>query len=211
MADKAAKSRFYVVWKGRQPGVFRTWEACKAQVEGFPGAQFEAFDTLAQAEQAFAVPDVARRLSLAWRLAHLPPGVPPPLLDSYAVDAACSGNPGIMEYRCVDLATGEEVFRGGPYHDATNNLGEFLAIVRALMLCQRDCPTKPIYSDSDVAIRWVRQRACRTQINRTARNAVLFEQIEQAECWLCAHGFQNPLLKWRTDWWGEIPADFGRK
>ena len=29
--------------------------------------------------------------------------------------------------------------------------------------------------------------------------------------WLRTHPFRVPILKWDTQNWGEIPADFGRK
>ena len=49
------------------------------------------------------------------------------IANAWAVDAACSGNPGPMEYQCIDLQTGAQVFHYGPIH-GTNNIGEFLAI-----------------------------------------------------------------------------------
>lgn len=66
-------------------------------------------------------------------LLHLPPEVTP---DALAVDAACSGNPGKMEYRGVYLKTGQVVFHYGPVY-GTNNIGEFLAIVHALALLKK--------------------------------------------------------------------------
>lgn len=50
-----------------------------------------------------------------------------------AVDAACSGNPGPMEYQCIDLATGSRVFHFGPVHEQNKILVSF-AIVHALHL-----------------------------------------------------------------------------
>ena len=68
--------------------------------------------------------------------------------DAWAVDAACSGNPGPMEYQAIDLQTGQQVFHFGPMK-GTNNIGEFLAIVHALALMQQQGLThKTIYSDS---------------------------------------------------------------
>ena len=81
---------------------------------------------------------------------------------AWAVDAACSGNPGPMEYQCIDLATGARVFHYGPVH-GTNNIGEFLAIVHALALMeQRGIKDKVIYSDSYNAILWVSKKKCKT-------------------------------------------------
>jgi ribonuclease HI len=128
-----------------------------------------------------------------------------------AVDAACSGNPGAMEYRGVYLQTGQQVFHFGPTF-GTNNVGEFLAIVHALALLQQhNLPEMPVYSDSVNAIRWVQQKKCKTKLERTARTEQLFQLIERAEKWLKSNTYRNPLIKWETKKWGEIPADFGRK
>ena len=80
-----------------------------------------------------------------------------------AVDAACSGNPGPMEYRGVHLPTGKQVFHFGPMH-GTNNIGEFLAIVHALALMKQKGLKIPVYSDSYNAILWVNKRQCKTKL-----------------------------------------------
>ena len=125
-------------------------------------------------------------------------------------DGACSGNPGPMEYQCIDLATGAQVFHFGPLH-GTNNIGEFLAIVHALALFNNAPQPVPIYSDSRTAISWVRNKKCNTNIPETAKNRSLFDVIRRAEAWLATHQYANPIIKWKTEEWGEIPADFGRK
>lgn len=130
--------------------------------------------------------------------------------NAWAVDAACSGNPGPMEYRGIDLATGEQVFRFGPVH-GTNNIGEFLAIVHALALMEQRGLHKTIYSDSYNAILWVKKRKCKTKLERNAKTEQLFQVIARAERWLATHRFTNPIMKWETKQWGEVPADFGRK
>ena len=132
--------------------------------------------------------------------------------DAWAVDAACSGNPGPMEYRCVRIDDGTEVFHLGPLADGTNNIGEYLAIIHAAaLLAQRGDTRTPIYSDSRTALAWVRNRGARTKLEHTARNARIFELLARADRWIQTHTIANPLLKWDTDNWGEIPADFGRK
>ena len=131
--------------------------------------------------------------------------------NAWAVDAACSGNPGPMEYRCIDLATGMQVFHFGPLH-GTNNIGEFLAIVHALALMEKQGITdKVIYSDSYNAILWVQKKKCKTKLERTPQTAKLYEIIVRAEQWLRTHALRVPIIKWETQQWGEIPADFGRK
>ena len=116
-----------------------------------------------------------------------------------------------MEYRGVDLRTGKEIFRQGPYQHGTNNVGEFLALVHALRLLEKQHSTLSIYSDSSTAIAWVKKKQCNTELAVDKENASLFKLIDQAEDWLAEHTFSNPILKWDTKAWGEIPADFNRK
>jgi len=130
--------------------------------------------------------------------------------NSLAVDAACSGNPGPMEYRGVHIASRQEIFHFGPLK-GTNNIGEFLAIVHGLALLKNKGFDMPIYSDSANAISWVRQKKCKTKLPRTPETEELFLLIERAEKWLRENTYTTRILKWETKEWGEIPADFGRK
>ncbi len=131
--------------------------------------------------------------------------------NAWAVDAACSGNPGPMEYQCIDLQTGAQVFHYGPIH-GTNNIGEFLAIVHALaLMAQKGITDKVIYSDSVNAQLWVNKKQCKTKLERTPQTEQLYQVIARAENWLRTHPVTVPIFKWETKKWGEIPADFGRK
>ncbi|MBQ2044616.1 MAG: hypothetical protein II261_07250 [Bacteroidaceae bacterium] len=130
--------------------------------------------------------------------------------QALCVDAACSGNPGPMEYRGVHIPSGKEVFRFGPIQ-GTNNIGEFLAIVHALALMQQKDISMPIYSDSVSGIAWVRNRKAKTTLSRTAQTEQALDLVARAENWLRTNQVQVPILKWDTENWGEIPADFGRK
>ena len=131
--------------------------------------------------------------------------------NAWAVDAACSGNPGPMEYRAIDLATGEEVFHFGPIF-GTNNIGEFLAVVHALALMKQNGITdKAIYTDSNNALAWLKKRHCKTTLPRDEQTQRLFSVIERAEKWLRCNSSTVEIMKWDTKKWGEIPADFGRK
>ena len=130
---------------------------------------------------------------------------------AWAVDAACSGNPGPMEYQCVDLQTGAQIFHFGPVQ-GTNNIGEFLAIVHALALMEKQgIKDKVIYSDSYNAILWVKKKKCKTTLTRNSTTEQLYQIIARAEQWLMTHNVTTPIIKWETKQWGEIPADFGRK
>jgi ribonuclease HI len=204
------KAKYYVVWKGKKPGIYSTWEACEAQVGGFPDAQYKAFSTLKEAERAFASKYASYSGKPAsnqkWLLSPHPP-----LRDSYVVDAACSGSPGRLEWRGLHLASGKRLFHEGPFERGTNNIGEFLAIVQALQMLEQKGLDLPVYSDSGTAIAWVRRNICNTSLKKDGRNRALFTLISQAEGWLRDHPARAVVLKWDTRVWGEIPADFNRK
>lgn len=203
-------NKFYVVWEGHQKGIYKTWAECKAQIDGYTGAKYKSFSTRDEAE-------LALRKGFAQYYKENPPATNAapstgrPLRESWAVDAACSGNPGKMEYRGVNCSTGEVIFHKGVYDDGTNNIGEFLAIVHALALLKQQNSSWPIYTDSQTAMAWVRNKKAKTTLDRTSRNAVLFELIERAEKWLTENSYSTKIYKWDTEHWGEIPADFGRK
>ena len=205
-----SKIKFYTVWSGKTPGVYASWKECEEQVKGVEGAKYKSFDTREEAEKAlqgnywqFVKPKLDKQAT--------PTQHPQIIAESLAVDAACSGNPGDMEYRGVYVKTGQQIFIQGVYKEATNNIGEFLAIVHGLALLKQKGSNMPIYSDSVTAQAWVRAKKCKTKLERTPQNAAVFERIEAAERWLQNNTYTTKILKWDTPKWGEIPADFGRK
>lgn len=205
-----AKKRYYVVWNGVEPGIYGTWQECEAQIKGVKQALYKSFDTIEEAEKAYSSSPynyIGSKAKESKTPKELPAAV---LRNALAVDAACSGNPGMMEYRGVYIGTGEEIFHFGPIF-GTNNIGEFLAIVHGLALLKQKGLDIPIYSDSRNALLWVRQKACKTKLPRDNSSEELFGYIDRAEKWLRDNSYTTTLIKWETDQWGEIPADFGRK
>ena len=190
-----AKNRFYVVWSGRNPGIYSDWEVCKREIMGCKGAKYKGFPDRTSAEIAFREgpenywgKDVAPVTDLSAAKER-------PVSPCIAVDAACSGNPGKMEYQGVFVdfatqpATRRDLFKSPVFPNATNNIGEFLALVHALAL----------------------QKKCKTKLQPNAKNEQLFELVARAEKWLAENAIEVPILKWKTEIWGEIPADYGRK
>jgi ribonuclease HI len=205
------KQKFYVVWKGTIPGIYEDWDTCKRMIHGVQGAQYKSFDLRSEAEEAFrkghpgfSAKNTKNSPSTISKSKIITPSI--------SVDAACSGNPGNMEYRGVYTHNHQEIFRMGPYPDGTNNIGEFLALVHALALLKnKGYPNLPIYTDSKTAISWINKKKCNTKLDATGRNEAIFDLIARAEKWLAQNKVTNPIYKWETESWGEIPADFGRK
>ena len=212
------KQKYYVVWQGKLPGIYTSWDECKKQVQGVQGAQYKGFDSLAEAEQASRLPynSVVVQNTPALviddnGMTAVREGVEnPPVLDALAVDAACSGNPGVMEYQGIYIPTRTRVFHYiAP--KGTNNIGEFLAIVHGLSYLKKHHLNQIIYSDSVNAISWVRQKQCKSKLPEDPSTAELWDYIHRAENWLRTNSYTTEIRKWDTDHWGEIPADFGRK
>jgi ribonuclease HI len=209
-----AKKKFYVVWEGRKIGIFESWDECKESIHGFAGAKYKSFQTLELAKQAFSeeYDDYKGKKIFESDLSHEELKlIGEPILESISVDAACSGNPGLMEYQGVETETKKVIFKQGPFKDASNNMGEFLALVHALAHMKKSNDVRPIYSDSKIAIGWIRDKTSRSNIQETGNNKEVLELMKRAEKWLKSNEFSNEILKWETQAWGEIPADFGRK
>lgn len=212
-----AKNKFYVVWSGRNPGIYSDWETCQKEIIGCKGAKFKGFPDRLSAETAFRQgPDAYWGKDIA-PIIDLSKATEKPLSPTIAVDAACAGNPGKMEYQGVFVdfstqpATRRDLFKSPVFPNATNNIGEFLALVHALALQKKNGWKYPIYSDSVNAQIWVRQKKCKTKLQPNAKNEHLFELVARAEKWLNENTIEVPILKWKTEIWGEIPADYGRK
>lgn len=209
------KKKYFVVWDGHVPGIYTSWPECQKQVKGYAAAKFMGFPSLNEATEAYNSPyyDFVGKNAKAKKQANplLIQEYGVPELESLSVDAACSGSPGIMEYRGVYTRTGEEIFKMGPFPLATNNMGEFLALVHGLALLKKENKNMPIYSDSITAMKWVKDKKYATKLEPSESSRQVFELMDRAVKWLLNNEYSTPVFKWETKAWGEIPADFGRK
>ena len=210
----AKKEKFYVVWYGNPAGIFSSWKECQRSIKGVSGAQYKSFLTFAEAKVAYNKEyndykgkGTKKKTLSKEQLAK----IGDPNLYSIAVDAASSGNPGRMEYRGVDTQTVKQLFHQGPFEQGTNNIGEFMALVHGLAFLKQHKSDRILYTDSRIAMGWVKKKRCNTKLVKTRKNATLFDLVIRAENWLKNNPYQTKIVKWETKAWGEIPADFGRK
>jgi ribonuclease HI len=204
------KTVYYVVWAGHKPGIFTDWDMAKAQIDAYVRPQYKSFGGKEMAEKAYKEgPEnyrgrsfkKAKDMTEEERRKY---GEPNEL--SISVDAACNAK-GDMEYRAVFTYSGDEIFKKGVFKKGSNNVGEFLAIVHALAWAKKEKSDLPIYSDSKNAISWVVHKKANTKIE----DDKLLDLVKRAENWLKENDYPNKIIKWQTKFWGEIPADFGRK
>jgi ribonuclease HI len=139
----------------------------------------------------------------------------------WVVDGATEGNPGMSEYRCIDLATKEIIFHQ-KIGVATNNITEFLAVVHAIAEAKKRNLKVQIYTDSITALSWVKYKKCNSSLKVGRYTQLAIDLQQRAENYLmgCKLNLSEAdvikideieVLKWFTQSWGEIPADFGRK
>ena len=204
-----SEQKFYVVWKGIKPGIYTNWKECEKQVKGFEGAVYKSFKQKEKAENAFKDnpwKSLGRKKSLKQTSSQ-----EKPILDSICVDAACSGNPGLLEYKGVYTSSKELLFHKGPFQEGTNKIGEFLALVHAIAFLKEKKIDIPVYTDSMTALSWLKNKKIKTTLQQTYRNKELFDLVDRAVKWLQENKYKTVVMKWDTKNWGEIPADFGRK
>ena len=222
----ANKRKYYVVWVGVNPGIYDTWAECRAQIANYPGARYKSYDDVDAATAAYRG-DPAAQLTIMrnivshagtdWARASRNPAAPRAHdypTHGIAVDGACAGNPGKMEYRAVDIATGKPIFAIGADGSliGTNNIAEYLALIHiGAHLARTGDFTTPIYTDSRTGLSWLRRRHSNTKLARTPATARVLDLLARADAWIAANTIRNPIIKWDTDRWGEIPADYGRK
>lgn len=233
-----AKQKYYVVWVGKQPGIYTNWNECQQQVSGYEGAKFKAYESQAVAEQAYAqgwklhwgTNSKGKASTQASSKAAKPTGTSTQAsvksaksagsslltqdeidYNTISVDVGTSGNPGPIEYKGVDTKTGEVLFSVGPVPNGTNNLGEYLAIVHALAYIAKTGDTRNIYSDSMTAMKWVKQKSPNTNLARNESTKEMWSLVDRATEWLNRNTYTTKIMKWQTDRWGEIKADYGRK
>jgi len=196
------KKKYYTVWKGHHTGVFETWDDCKAQIKDFEGAQYKSFKTFDAAKKALKgnyFDYVGKNKTFKSELSDAQlKKIGQPNYNSIAVDAASSGNPGIMEYRGVDTKTKKQLFIQGPFDEGTNNIGEFLALVHGLGYLKKQNSDRIIYTDSRTAMSWVRKKTCNSKLERNSKNKAVYNLVDRAVNWLKENDYKTTIVKWET-------------
>jgi len=171
--------KFYVVWKGRQTGIFTDWATCKQQVDAFAGAKYKSFKTRAEAEAAFSGTSTPanKPSSSTAKKSPAKQGIKTytateisamDLDTKIFTDGGCEPNPGkagsgIAVYRNGMI---DELWYGLYNPNGTNNTAELNALHQALIMAERDASTGKsvaIFCDSKYSIQCVTQWAINWQ------------------------------------------------
>lgn len=216
-----SKFNFYVVWQGRIPGVYSSWPACQEQIDGFPNARLKGFFSERDAVYAFSqgwqeyYPKYSKLSFKGQRKKSSSNIKIAPIQDIQSpcicVDGSWNCYNKVFEYKAIHYPSNTRIFERGPMNGGTNNIAEFLAIVEALIYCKNNLINLPVYTDSKTALAWIRKKKCNTKRDSTLIPQNVRDSILNAEKWLEENEYENNVLKWQTQLWGENPADFGRK
>lgn len=142
------------------------------------------------------------------KLFGVPKITPQPPTKGLCVDVGTKGNPGVCEYRGIDIETRKVVFHVHIPGISTNNIGELLAVVEGYKYAADKGKDYFVYSDSQVAISWARQKKCKTNFHVSDIQQI--KMINEAEGYL--RGYKgNSVQLWSTKLFGQIYADFNRK
>lgn len=205
--------KWYVVWEGTESGICETWEECYLRTHNHPGARYKAFDSARDAIEAYRRGvDVANDpYAMIRAIVHAETSEVnyanfPDIYPGSVAVCAFSADAGRVGYRGVDVWSGAELFRFGPIAGSANT-GEFLAIVHALALLHGQGKFRTaIYCSNGIALSWVKKKKSNAQISQTPAFEQMAQLLARADRWLQTHDFQNFVLKWKSDEWGDNPA-----
>lgn len=213
----ASKQKFYAVRKGYQTGIFLTWEVCEKYVKGYPKAEYKSFynkddaeDYMRGKENEYTTVTNSNSNST-----HIPTGAFL-AVDGGTIGGNNSNGSTKCQYQIYNSQTQKVELTSKPIV-GTNNIGEFLGIVKAIgILHKQNLHHIPIYSDSLIAIKWVKDKKAKTNLgnNNSSVDSIVntLDMLEAAEKFLHTISLANfTIRKWETKSWGENPADFGRK
>lgn len=122
--------KFYVIWVGREPGIYSDWPTAQKQIMKFSGAKYKSFPSKAEAEAAFAGGTVSSDANLS----------APPVKTDIVIycDGGCDPNPGkagsgVAVYQNDQLS---QLWYGMFNPNGTNNTAELNALYYSLRLAQ---------------------------------------------------------------------------
>lgn len=169
-------SKYYVIWQGRETGIFNDWGTCKKHIDKFPGAKYKSFKTLAEAESAFngrkssstrsqSAASTKRKPTSNTIKTYTAAEIDKLGIDTEIyTDGGCEPNPG-------EAGSGVAVYRDGQVDElwyglynpnGTNNTAELSALFKALEMAKKELAknrTVAIFCDSKYSIQCITQWA----------------------------------------------------
>lgn len=199
------KTKYYVVFKGYKTGIFDNWDDCKKQVSGFSGALHKSFDSEEEAKNAFNEYNSIQNDN------NNPVPLSPYSVKCLIVSGNCPNNFGEMSYLRKLSATNNIVSEREFAAIGTKNIAEFLVIVETIKLSKKVKRNLPIYTSSQTALNWIRNKKCKHQIFASKKTEKVFSLIREAEDWLVNNTVENEIILWNTSAWGKFPLGGRRR
>ncbi len=134
--------KFYVVWAGRETGVFDNWAYTKKLVDKFPQAKYKSFPSQDEAQAAFSKGGPVKASSSSKNVKKAKPATSAIMDSQFNVhiycDGACEPNPGesssgVAVYENMQLT---QLWYGLYNPHGTNNTAELNALFQSLLLAK---------------------------------------------------------------------------
>lgn len=178
-------AKFYAVKKGRQTGIFNSWDACQEQIKGFSGAEFKSFSTEGEA-QTYLYGGI--RDGIALKKPKTFDGFLEKSIDNELnlgdndciayVDGSYDSRTGFYGFGCVLITSNKEYHLGGcdniPYLASMQNIsGELLGAMVAIDTARKLGKNKiTIYHDLEGTEKWAN---CKW--NRNKQGTIQYEDF----------------------------------
>lgn len=159
-----SKFKIYAVKKGKEPGIYMTWGECKAQVNGYKGAEYKSFSSLDEAERYLGLIPVNERSVnqpfLQFADNTKKSGINNTELHIY-VDGSYDISTQRFSYGMVVVSggnvieTSSNVYNDPSFASMRNVTGEIMGAMTAMQYCQDNrIDEVVIYYDYDGIAKW---------------------------------------------------------
>lgn len=136
-----AKQKYYVVWVGKETGIFTDWSKVQPLVAGYPGAKHKSYTSMGEARKAFESSEaVTKTVKTNAKQKKKKPAGSFVFDTTYSMhifsDGACDPNPGEAGSGVAVYESGQlsELWYGSYEPLGTNNTAELNALHQALKI-----------------------------------------------------------------------------
>lgn len=140
---------------------------------------------------------------------------PVPTSNTICVDGSCINNGHRYSkggFRIVEFDTNEVLYDSKIYTGVTNNLMEYMGLLKAILLCREYGWDRDVYTDSIIAMLWLYRKSENSRFKEWMEKEDL-EELFALEDLVYCHGsdIATRVMFWDNLYFHEIPADLDDK
>ena len=183
--------RNYVVFVGREPGIYSNLSDCLEQLRGFKDRKYLSYTSLAEAEEAL------KRYNQG--TLYIGDNISDTLKQDInsGIYISCTYDAQTEQWAAYgkDIESGMELLSIDAMPFATKNLTEFLAVVAVLRYCKNRGKLDNVYVDNIKILNWIHNKKAEYFIQKNQKNKELYTAILAAEKWLSDNANYNNVTR----------------